>query len=266
MTKCAVLVVVAACGFQPAQLSGGDDNGPVDARPDAAIDAPPNVAPPCYVPNRTGLVLCLELDDDPGAQAKDGSGRGHDASVANVAMVTRDVPASSQAGRIITSSTIQADTTPDFDVQQFTLELWVHREGTPNSGGLYGLIHNRAQYYMAIDPNDDLECVIETGNNFTIATGPFVGSGEWDFVACTYDGTSLCPYVVSATGSVQTGSCVDNAITLNTGSPSGISIGSVTQSGTTHIDHLAGVLDSVRVYSRPLAMHELCQGAGVTGC
>jgi hypothetical protein len=258
--------MLAACGFQPAQVSGGDDTHMPDARPDTPMIDMQNMGAPCYVPDRTGLVMCLELDDATGGQAADGSGRGHDATVANVAMVTRDVPANSQAGRIISTSTIQADTSPDFDLQQFTLELWVHREGTPASGGgIYGLVHNRGQYYMAIDENDAVKCVIETGTTFTIATGPTLGFDEWDFAACTYDGSNLCPYVVTPAGA-QAGTCTVDTITINVGTPSGISVGSITQSNGTHIDHLAGELDAARIFSRALPVHELCQDAGITSC
>jgi hypothetical protein len=262
--RSALLVMLGACGFQPAPVTSGDVNMP-DARPDTPIDTTIAGAP-CYVPDRTGLVMCLELDDTPGTSAADGSGRHHDATVANVATVTRDVPANSQAGRIISTSTIQADPSPDFDIQQLTLELWVHREGSPASGGgIYALIHNRAQYYMAIDENDAVKCIIEEGSNFTIATGPALGFDEWDFAACTYDGTNLCPYVVTPAGA-QAGTCTVQTITINTGYTSGISIGSLTQVNGMHIDHLAGELDSARIFSRALTVHEICQDAGVTGC
>jgi len=262
----AIAALACGCGFRPAVSTDAPAGGEPDVRLDTGV-MPPGSEPvdvaPCYSTITSGLVLCLELDDPGLAQARDGSGRHHDATVMNTSAVTRDVPSTSQAIQVISSTSIDTMDSTDFDLQTFTLTAWVHREGTP--GSYYGLVHNFGQYYMAIDNNDNVFCVIEDPTATTLS-GPTINQNEWDLAWCSYDGASLCGGVY-ANGNPTSGQqdCTNVTTTLSTSSTHGIAIGSIATT-TGHTDHLAGKLDSARIFNRALTQQEVCTSGGISGC
>ena len=269
-----IVAVATGCGFHPVPFSNSDavTNDPdaparhVDAAhldTTLALDARPSL---CHAPDTTGIVLCLELDDTGLTAAKDGSGLGHDATVANVSAITRPLPATSQGAQIVSSSVIQTADSTDFDLQTFTLMMWVHRENTPGSNGEYALIDIYDQYRMRIDDQGKLSCVIETVSNIYPLEFSSIPLDDWSLVACTYDGANVCGYVFDATANTTQGSCSAISKTLDTGGDQGVSVGSLNQGDATYVDHLAGKLDSARIFSRVLTQQEICIGGGLTGC
>jgi Concanavalin A-like lectin/glucanases superfamily len=266
----AILAVAAGCGFHPEVSS---DAGGGEPGSDADLEAMPGSEPlsfvaPCYAPDPTGLVLCLELDDPGLAQAGDGSPGHHDAAVTAANVATRDLPATSQAAQIVSTSVIQTESSTDFDLQRLTLTAWVRREGTPATNGKYGLVHTFGQYYMALDDQGRVFCAIEDTNTVYVRPGDATTLDQWDFVACTFDGTELCAWRFPGDdGSNGESTCGQppNTVTLNTGLAAGVSVGSIaTTSG--HTSHLAGRLDAARVYGKALDQQHLCEAGGFTNC
>jgi len=267
MRRAVVAIALAGCGFSPGASSDAR-NGVIDADLGGLEKAPgsePLPVAPCFTTTTDGLVLCLELDDPGLATAKDGSGLHHDAIISATNVATRDVPATSQAAQIISTSIIDVDESPDFDFQTLTLMAWVHPEGTQAAGGQYGLVHNRGQYYMSIDDQGRVFCAIESGVTAYVRPGDIIPLNTWSVAACTYDGSTMCSYVFPA-GSTASGVCGSVNKTLNTTFTDGLSIGSIATQGGGHTGHLAGKLDAVRVFSRALTKTEICTSAGISGC
>jgi hypothetical protein len=269
MSRAIALVLVAGCGFKPAASTDANTNGS-DADL-GGMEKPPGSEPlpvaPCYTTVTDGLVLCLELDDQNLATAKDGSGLHHDATIAATNVAMRDVPMPSQAAQIISTSIIDIAESPDFDFQTLTLAAWVHPEGMQVSGQQYGVIHNRGQYYMSIDDQGEVYCAVENGGTAYVRPGDVLPLNTWSFAACTYDGTNICAFAFpSTTGAAGNAVCGNASVAVNTNFTSGISIGSLASATGAHSNHLAGKLDSVRIYSRPLTKAEICTTGGISGC
>src|SRR6266508_1381041 len=106
MGRAWVLALIAGCSFEPPVGEVAPDaRRSLDATPGTA-DAPPQQPPPPDAPRQVtcttsdgALQVCLELEDPSFASgtALDGSGHDRDASLDDVAMATRDVPAVSHA-------------------------------------------------------------------------------------------------------------------------------------------------------------------------
>jgi hypothetical protein len=279
MRAVAVLVGLVGCGFNAAtsvdaSMTGSDsaiagsDGGMLAGSDGGKHDAPPN--PLCSATDPTGLVLCLELDDaNLTTTAKDGSGLGHDAAVSGLAgTVTRDVPIDSQAATIDLGTTIVTADSTDFDLQKLTLMAWVDRTDTPSGDNTYGLVYNFDQYWMGIDNNGDLECVLEFDNDtIEIYTGANIPMNSWTLTGCTYDGTQVCGTVQTGpTGSKQT-TCQGVSGTLSSAGQLGILIGSRWDSvDQTVYQHLIGSIDSARIFDRALTDTEICTEGGRSGC
>ncbi len=271
-----IVACSAGCGFNPvaatnsdAITDGSDGPGIHDApiHHDAAPGAEPPLAPMlCHAPDPTGLVLCLELDDPGLTTALDGSGLHHDATVANLTAITRTVPASSQGAQITSTSVIQTADSADFDLQTFTLMLWVHRENTPGTGGEYSLIDVYDQYRMRIDDQGKLSCIVESPTTIYVAPFASVVMSDWDLVACTYDGANVCGFVFDPTAATSSSACMSINHTLDTSGMQGVSVGALNQGNATYDNHLAGKLDSARIFSRVLTTQEICVGGGLSGC
>jgi len=266
-----VVMLAAGCGFKPSVASdGGPGSG---SGSDANLEAMPGAEPmpntaPCFAPDTNGLVLCVELDDPGLAQARDGSPAHHDAMVMNTNVATRDVPATSQAAQILSTSVIQTGMSADFDVQSYTLMTWVHRENTPGANGRYGLVHALGQYYLAIDDADDVFCAVQTDAGTFFVQGPTTDFSQWDLVACTFDQSQLCAVAFPNGSTSGNSSCINvpSHPAVITGVAPGISVGSIAVAATGYTSHLAGKLDAVRIYSRVLDQQHICLAGGLTGC
>jgi hypothetical protein len=270
-----LLVAIAGCGFSPAGSSPTDSagstmhaDGPM-SQPDVApvgSDAPHEIGPPCFAPDSTGLVLCLELDDQPFTVAKDGSGKAHDATVSNATTMTRDVPTTSQAAVIAIPTTIETAYSTDFDLAAFTLMAWVDRTDTPTETNTYGLVEDYGQYLSAIDAQGNFECIVQASNGDVLtAPGPAVPESEWTLTACTYDGTQLCGYVWPGGSGSTTPACTTMSPTLATAVGRGILIGA-RYDGEEPYNHLIGGIDSARIFDHALTGQQICTGGGRSGC
>lgn len=265
-----VLVGCAACGFQPSVASESDARiAPADSRgaaDDAAsvgpFDAPRNA---CGVTD-TSLRLCLELDE-PGlataTTAVDGSGNHHDPAIANLAVVTRTVPASSQAAQLSPASTITVAQQADFDLQHFTLVAWMKRGGL-NPTQTLGVIDTGTQYSLSIDTFGRVQCGVTHNGTTTYPALAQTNGNEWDLVACTYDGANLCGFAFQNGSANPQTSCNGYNQSLDTDRGYGTTIGewAVPTAGSQFV----GSLDQIRIYARALSRQELCTAGGLSGC
>jgi hypothetical protein len=258
--------LLAGCGFQHGEVTSEPKDAPADlpvihdAPGDAAlIDAPP---PLCAITDPS-LVLCLEFDETGLAglgTALDGSGKHHDATIANIGIVRRNVPAPSQALALSSTSKIAIATSTDFDIQHFTLSAWVMRDATAEMG----VFDVGKQYTMSISSsNGEVECAVSHATSTTgFTAGSTTNQNEWDLVACTYDGTNFCSYSFRGGDTDGQQACINYNMTIDTNVRMGESVGEWV-GGTSH---LTGGIDQVRVYNRALDEHDLCVNGGLSGC
>lgn len=265
-----VLVGCAACGFRPS-LASESDARVVPADSPRAIDDVSTIGPldaprnACGVTD-TSLRLCLELDE-PGlataTTAVDGSGNGHDPTISNLTVVTRPVPASSQAAQLSSASRITLSQQADFDVQHFTLVAWMKR-GALNPTQTQGLIDTGTQYSLSIDTFGRVQCGVTHDGTTTYPALAQTNGNEWDLVACTYDGANLCGFAFQNGSANPQTSCNGYTQSLDTDRGYGTTIGewAVPTAGSQFV----GSLDQIRIYARALSRQELCTAGGLSGC
>jgi hypothetical protein len=269
-------LVLAACSYTPPDNREIDTDAPVlpnptdpdgPLPPDSAvdIDAPPQVT--CTTTD-TSLKLCLELEDQSTGVAIDGSGGNHDAAVTNATAATRNVPVTSRALTVGSSSSIMIGDSSDFDVQTLTISAWVKRSATPSFNQRYGVVDvGRKQAALALDDQGRVVCMVRTAQDIWVGTGGATSVNEWSLVACTYDAPDLCMYTFKGGSSTPTVECgqTDGAaidMTVNAGG----TIGALFDSSNQPISKLAGSIDSIRVYGRALSESQLCTANGLSGC
>jgi hypothetical protein len=272
--RAAVLAALAGCGFSPTPLAGsltvdaarvtGSDAGMV-----ATSDAPnPR---PCYAPDLTGIVMCLELDDPDlvgSGIARDGAPGHHDATVTNGDPAMRSVPAPSPAQTISTSSgaaqaTIEVPDSADFALQHFTLMAWIDLTAYPTASNAYGIVEKLGAFNMYIDTDGGVDCTVGSGGQGVL--GDIVPQNTWALVACTFDGSQVCSVAtVGGSGQAAEPQCSD--VTLaGVASTNPVLVGARFD-GTMVFNHMFGSLDSARIFNRALSAAQICVGGGRTGC
>ena len=225
------------------------------------IDAGP--PPPLCDVTDPSLVWCLEFDEPGLATATttlDGAGQHNDPAISGINVVTRNVPANSQAIALTTSSSISIAKPGTFDLQAYTLTAWVYR----SSNSELGVIDTSHQYTMSISSTDrTVECSAsnQMGTIGTLSSLSGTGANEWDLIACTFDGQHLCSYSLRNGSTTASGGCGNFNQTLAT-------FGGTTTVGewATGTSHFVGQIDQVRIYNRVLSATEICQNGGLSGC
>lgn len=272
------LLVVAGCSFEappggiaPDAASPGSDAPPGEPPPPPA-DAPPSDPPPQVTCTTSdgALEVCLELDDASfSTVVRDGSGHGRDATVANLATATRDVPVVSQAGAISTTTSVRIAETSALETEASTLMAWVQRSALPGTGGRFGVIDiGRRQAAMGIDDTGHVVCFVKTDTTIWVRPGGSTRLNEWALAACTYDPPLLCAYSFRNGSSSPEVTCGNtDGAALDTSSTSGTSIGALFDVDTgSLLSHFRGNVDGIRIYSRALSQDELCNSGNIPGC
>ncbi|MGN6106955.1 MAG: LamG domain-containing protein [Kofleriaceae bacterium] len=242
------VVGLVGCSFSPA----GDDTAG-DNTPDASPHPP---ARRCSASPDPALVLCLDFEDQPLADvAVDGSGRLHDAAASRVGVGARG---GEQAAMLSADSSLHVAETPDLDLAQLTVAMWIQPEAAPPSGKVWWLLDNADQYTMQYEDEHQIRCGVrgETVDGDR-AVAPRSG---WHHVACRYDGTELRVYV---DGDVV--DCEQVTGAAATGGSTGTAIGSRVLSlanGVQVRDRFLGGIDNVAVYGRALEEDRICAAAG----
>jgi len=267
------LVMATGCAFRLPDGAAAGTPTPDGAVPPGEDSAPP--PPPVDAPFVTcttsdpDLAVCLELED-PANLGVDGSGKSHDATLANVTTTQRPVPAPSRAVTVDITSDIAIADSADFNMSGYTLAAWVDPDSAAASGDEAGVLDLGArEAALVIDDQGRVVCYAKTTQTLWFRTGPTVASGQWSFVACTYQEPTLCAYVLHADGSgpeKTCGSTTDGA-PMHTSSTFGVKVGNVVDapSGPTGV-RMHGGVDAIRVYRRGLTQTELCASAGLPGC
>ncbi|MBX3160857.1 MAG: LamG domain-containing protein [Deltaproteobacteria bacterium] len=269
---------VTACSFSRTDGIRPDEGA--DARVDledaplqTTADAPePPDAPPQQVTCTTSdaaLKLCLEFEDVSLAEtALDGSAGAHHATLSGVTPGMRDVPGSSHAATLATTSSIVLGDTPDFDVQAVSLGAWVRRTATPSSGQRFGVIDiGRRNAGMAIDAGGNVVCFVKDAQTLWVRPGGGTALNEWAFAACTYSAPMLCAYSFrngSATPQVTCGNTDGAPLDTSDGVGAIGALLDLTSGALTQ--RFVGSIDAVRVYNRALTQAQLCASAGLSGC
>ena len=236
-----------------------------DVAPDierAIVDAAPDGPPPLCDTTDPSLKLCLEFDERglaTATTARDGSGLGHDAAIASIAITTRTVPTASQAIVSSSSTSMWLAKSSDFNLQHFTLTAWVNYHATPASQ--QGVIDTGKQYTMSINNNDQVQCAISNGGNtFGLNLNVTVAHDAWQLIGCTYDGTTWCALALRGTSLNQ--QCQGFTKSVDTSPTAGTAIAGWATSPVSA--NFIGSIDQVRIYGRALSSSEVCAAAGVT--
>jgi hypothetical protein len=197
--------------------------------PDAKL--PDVLAAPVCDSQLTELVACYQFEDGAGAFATGVNGAALQGSI------SLDAPV--------------ADS-PSLDVATaLTIEAWIRPDGSVTSGR-QGLFDNQGQYGFFIVAQDALRCT--ASSHASASANGVIKVGEWQHVACTYDGSALRVW--------HNGMMVGETL----GS------GGITTSGTTGAviagdspsgDEFLGRVDNLRIWSTAQKVPELCAGAGI---
>ena len=278
MRHTCALLILTACSYTPspgettadtdAPVTQPPADGPAQPPPpdgDVVLDSPPQVT--CTTSDNT-LALCLELEDSSTDVAIDGSGKQHDAAITSATATTRDVPETSRALTLGTSSAVMIGDSPDFDLPTLTISAWVRRTATPGFNQRYGVVDvGRKQAALAIDDDGNVVCMVRTDFDVWVGTGGATAVNEWSLVACTYDAPELCMYVFrngSASPSVECGNTDGQPLDMSV--DAGGTIGALFDAANQPVSKLRGDIDSIRIYGRALTENQLCTANGISGC
>jgi hypothetical protein len=262
-------VAGAACSYTPPSGVETTPDSSTTIDEDAGSDSGTSTIAPCATPDPSGLVLCLELEDgvEDGVLLDSSPGQ-HHATTSNLTPAMRTVPAMSPAGGVGPSSTIRVSEDPTFDrAAAYTLALWIRPDTLPQIGDVYGLIDHEEQFAMLIgrSPGGMLEnrCVHTGVARFEWTER--LPEAAWSFLACTWDGTTLCAQRWSSATDTEK-FCHVPALPPTTNGNQGIAIGHLSSGGNAH-SRFDGALDSIQIYSRALSTDQLCALIGrEAGC
>jgi hypothetical protein len=265
-----VMWLIAGCGFStPADPtddpggSGSDQGGGPGAGTGSGTGAQCDASDP-------QLRLCVSFGVDPMMQDLAGAHAVVDAS--GVAPLTALLPIpnllTGTAGTFSATSRMRFAESPDFDVAELTVDLWMAPASTPNGGGRYWMLDNNSQYYATFDHNGTVRCGI--GGTSVNSQGQ-IAPGPWHHVACTYG-------AADRTLRVYVDGNVTGCVTVPGGIPQtgkdGLAIGAnyaasppappAPNAGYT--ENFVGGLDALHLFARARTPDEICQAAGQTLC
>jgi hypothetical protein len=198
-------------------------------------------------------VACYLFEDGAGATTlADSSMYGNDVTVSNALFTTGLVGEAFQGSSGFDS---QISDSASLDVTTgLTIEGWIHPDGSVTSGR-QGLFDNEGQYGFFIVAQDGLRCTASA--HAAQSANDILQVGEWQHVACAYDGTGLRLY--------HNG--VQVAETLGTGNVStGGSTGAAIAENSPDNDEFIGKLDTIRIWNTGRTPSELCLAAGLPAC
>lgn len=195
------------------------------------------------------LIACYEFDDDVGVgMLEDGSSYGHDGVVLDAGAVpgVRGMALSTEEDsevRVWNTAQLQL-------VAEFSVELWIYPRDV-FAGEFQHIVDKDRHYTTGIATNGHLRC--RTPNGLIEAPFP-VAEGAWSHLACVFDGDTLTMYV---NGSVAVAEPMQPEVPSN---DFDLMLGSAPD-GDWPYD---GLVDDLRIWSRPLSADEICDAYG--GC
>jgi hypothetical protein len=263
--------MLAACSYTP--VSGQPEGDAMQSGDDASQpppDGPNTSVAPCSAPDPTGLVLCLEIEDDVAdGTLLDSSPRQHDAAAQNLSAATRTIPAMSPAAEIGPTTEIRIPESADFDRDAaYTIAMWIRPNTLPDLGTVYGLMDHEQQFAVLIgrsgvDGSLQNRCVHTGVARFEFTEQ--LPEDAWSFLACTWDGVDFCASRWSADGDTER-FCHKPLLLPSTAGTQGLAIGHLSENGAPH-SRFDGAIDSVQLYDRGMTADQLCTMIGKpAGC
>jgi hypothetical protein len=186
-----------------------------------------------------------------------------------LAAATRTVPDVSNAAHVMPEAKARVLEHAALDLAAgYTLAVWIRPVREPAVGEAFGLVDHELQYAMLSARSST------TGNleNRCVHTGiaryewtEVLPVDAWSFLACTWDGTTLCAYRWTATTSTERYCHAPTELPHDNGAQ-GLAIGHLSDGGVGH-SWFDGAIDSLQLYGRGLTEPELCAIAGQpAGC
>ncbi|HEX3757290.1 MAG TPA: LamG domain-containing protein [Kofleriaceae bacterium] len=260
--------LIAGCGFStPAEPAGGDPGGSGSGQNGGSGSGVGTAAGQCDASDAQ-LRLCVSFGVDPMMQDLAAAHAVVEAS--GIAPLTAVLPIANiltgTAGVFGAMSHMRFADSPDFDVSELTVDLWMSPQSTPGNNAHYWMLDNNSQYYASFDHNNTVRCGI--GGTSVNSQGA-IAPGTWHHVACTY-GAADRTLRVHVDGNVA--GCVQVPGGIPQNGKDGLAIGAnyappppgSTPTNGGYTENFLGGLDALHLFARALTPDEICQAAGRT--
>lgn len=254
--------LIVGCGFSGSPLpepggGSGDPGTGGSGDPGGGSGSSPGPvgagASQCDVPGAT-LRLCVSFGDNP--MARDLLDPPHALADAT-GVLPIDGVLNGVAGAFNTGSRLRFAESPDFDVSELTIDLWIQPTARP--AGKHGwLVDNNDQYFATYEDSGDVRCGIGSA---AVTSRTSVPQGAWHHIACSY---AAADHVLRVYVDGNLSGCTSVA-GIPQGGDDGLAI------GANYADHdfkenYIGRLDSLHVYASALTSREICDAAGRSDC
>jgi Concanavalin A-like lectin/glucanases superfamily len=203
----------------------------------------PSTLPDCK--SDPSLFLCLRFESTVVNESSSGLG-------VNATGVRFESGPDGLAARMDRTVDIHMPESRFFDTGETTLSIWYFLTRLPVDGERAGLFDNNNQSGFFIYPNGYIQC---TEGNRMVGVGGFAEAGQWNSVSCIMNRSSLTLWH-NGKWVAETSTSAPFSDTGN----SGVAIGRNAPPG----DHLVGLIDNARMWSRTLTPAEIC--ANAHGC
>jgi hypothetical protein len=255
--------LIAGCGFSStagtAEDPGGDPGGG-SAGPGAGSGGPGAASGKCDVTD-PNLRLCVSFGTSPMAQDlvtplhEVAPGSTGVVAFANLALPILGLVVNT-GGTFAAGSQLRFKESPDFDVDNLTLDLWMLPQSTPAQSSSYYLLDNNTEYSATYD-SGGVHCMVA---GTTVDSRPITTSG-WHHVACTYGKADrlLRVYVDGELSGCEMASAIPH------GGMDGVAIGANYAGKSGFQQNFIGKLGNVHLYGTELAPDQICRAAGRTG-
>lgn len=215
------------------------------------IEPGPDPGPqPCRA-GEQGVVLCVDFEEPPVAgRVLDSSPIDHVVTAISVLPEPR-LPGE-HAVVLSTPSSLLVAPSPELDLPELTIEMWIRPDKKPPRKGS-GLFDHHDHYTMAIRDNRRIRCGL-TGDD-QVTSEDAVPDKAWSHVVCRLTGGEMRVYLnghLSACRQLEPASTAPNLV----GSAIGARLAPVLT------DRFIGGVDNVRVYSLGLTDEQICAAAG----
>lgn len=266
-----IVWLIAGCGFstpaEPAGDPGGSDPGQNGG---SGTGSGVGTAGAQCDASDAQLRLCVSFGVDPMMQDLVAGHAVVDAF--GVAPLTAVLPIASiltgTAGSFSAASRMRFAESPDFDVSELTVDLWMSPQSTPGNGARYWMLDNNSQYYASFEHNNTVRCGV--GGTSVNSQGA-IAPGTWHHVACTY-GVADRTLRVYVDGNVS--GCVQVPGGIPQNGKDGLAIGAnyappppnPPSPPGGYTENFLGGLDALHLFARALTPDEICQASGHTQC
>jgi hypothetical protein len=246
--------LIAGCGFTGAPSEPPDDPGDPGAGSGSSTGSgsPAGNTGSCDATGAT-LRLCVSFGDHP----IDLLAPPHTIAEATGILPIQGV-INGIAGVFDNGSHLRFAESPDFDVHDLTLDVWMSAASRPPDGKRAWIVDNNTQYFASYEDDGSVRCGI---GSTAVTSKASVSTKHWHHIACTYSASdqALRVYV---DGDVA--GCA-NVNPIPQGGTDGIAIGANYGAGGFKENYL-GQLDMLHLYASALSASEVCSAAGRTGC